>query len=50
MIVALVLTAASGEAQNTLPFPPLVFGSIAFGFFLLLLAITYAFRSVGNRH
>lgn len=50
MIVALVLTAASGAEENTLPFPPPVFAGIAFGFFLLLLAITFAFRSVGNRH
>lgn len=51
MLVALVMSATgANEPASSEPFPPLVFGLIAFATFLLLLAILWAFRSVGNRH
>ncbi|MBC3763068.1 hypothetical protein ACUN7V_00565 [Quadrisphaera oryzae] len=51
MLVALVMSATgAGETASSEPFPPLVFGLIAFAVFLLLLGILWAFRSVGNRH
>ncbi len=51
MLVALVMSATgANEPASSAPFSPLVFGLIAFAVFLLLLAITWAFRSVGQRH
>ena len=51
MLVALVMSATgANEPAHSAPFPPLVFGLIAFGVLLSLLAITWAFRSVGKRH
>jgi len=38
------------EAQNSLPMSPGAFGLIAIAAFGVLLAITLAFRNVGNRH
>ncbi|MGQ7297970.1 hypothetical protein [Quadrisphaera sp. KR29] len=53
MLVALTLvmsaTGANEPAEHT-GIPPLVWGLMAFATFLLLLAILWAFRSVGNRH
>ena len=51
------LVAAEG-AKTTLPIPPVgvallaiaVFGLLALAGFGLLLLVTFAFRSVGNRH
>jgi hypothetical protein len=47
-----VLLAAeeSHEAASALPIAPEGFGLIAFGALLVLLAVTYAFKSVGTRH
>ncbi|HWS58089.1 MAG TPA: hypothetical protein VN257_06075 [Actinotalea sp.] len=47
-----VLLAAEehAEAATQLPIPPVGFGLLAFGGLLALLAVTYAFRSVGTRH
>lgn len=47
-----VLLAAeeSVESVTQLPFPPVGFGLLAFGGLMALLALTYAFRSVGQRH
>lgn len=51
MLVALVMSATgANEPASSAPFPPLVFGLIAFGTFLLLLTICFSFRSVGQRH
>ena len=44
------LLAAGTEAAHALPFPPSVFGIGALLVFGLLLAVTYAFRSVSNKH
>jgi hypothetical protein len=44
-------TAANGEeALRELPIPPAAIGLLALAGFGLLLVITFAFRSVGNRH
>lgn len=53
MLVALTLVMSATEANepaDSAPFPPLVWGLLAFATFLLLLSILWAFRSVGNRH
>ena len=51
MLVAMVLFAQeSADTQRDLPVPPLVYGLVAFGIILVLLAVTFAFRSVGKRH
>ena len=47
----LVSTAAEvSEAHFTTPFPPIVYGLSAFGGLMLLLAVTFAFKSVAKRH
>ena len=38
------------EAAHSLPMPPAAFGLLAIGTFLVLLAVTFAFRNVNNRH
>ncbi len=43
-------TEQAGEAVNELPIPPAGFGILAMSGFVLLLLITFAFRSVGTRH
>lgn len=40
----------SAEAARTLPMDPAWFGLIALGAFAALLAVTFAFRNIGNRH
>lgn len=54
MLVAMTLLASSAsktsESSRQLPFSPLLFGAMAFSILLGLLALTYAFRSVGKRH
>lgn len=51
MLVALVMSATgANETAEHSGMPPLVWGLMAFAVFLLLLAILWAFRSVGNRH
>ena len=47
---ALATAAAGAEKQRHLPIPPWGFSLIALGLFFTLFAITWAFRSVGNRH
>ena len=42
--------AAEEAAKQPTAAPPLVFGVAAFGAFMLLLGVTWAFRSVGNKH
>ena len=41
---------AEAPNVNELPMPPLGYGLLAIGAFAALLAITFAFRSVGNKH
>lgn len=50
LAAAQLLAEESAEAANHLPVPPEVVGLGAFGALLVLLAVTYAFRSVGTRH
>lgn len=49
---AALLAAAEehAEAAAHLPFPPAVVGLVAFGVLMVMLATTFAFRSVGTRH
>ena len=48
MTVSLVV--ADAEKASTLPIPPFGFALLAIAFFGLLLLVTFAFRSVANRH
>ena len=48
MTVSLVV--ADAESASTLPIPPIGFALLAIAFFGLLLLVTFAFRSVANRH
>lgn len=51
MTQSFVFTAATeGETLRELPIPPVAFGLVALAAFGALLVLTYAFRSVGNRH
>ena len=50
MLRALIAAEESAEAANHLPIPPEAVGLLGFGGLLALLAVTYAFRSVGTRH
>ena len=52
MLVALVVVALeeAEEGGRTLPMPAWAFGVVAFSLLLGLLALTFAFRSVGKRH
>ncbi len=45
-----ILAVSESEVVNHLPIPPVAVGGIAFGTLLALLALTYAFRNVSNRH
>ena len=47
---ALVAAAEATEQHRDLPMPAWVFALIALGIFFTLFAITWSFRSVGNRH
>jgi hypothetical protein len=48
MIASLVL--ADAEKASQLPIPPNAFALLAIAFFGVLLLVTFAFRSVANRH
>jgi hypothetical protein len=48
MVATLVTEGA--ETAQTLPIPPAGFAILALAFFGLLLLVTFAFRSVANRH
>lgn len=45
-----VAETAAEEGGHELPMSPLGFGLTAAVLFLFLLAVTYAFRSIGHRH
>jgi hypothetical protein len=47
---ALATAAEGAEKQRHLPLPPWGFSLIALGIFFTLFAITWSFRSIGNRH
>ncbi len=47
---AVLIAAEEAEVVNHLPMAPELFGLVAFGSLMVLLAVTYAFRSVGTRH
>jgi hypothetical protein len=44
------LLVAGTEAAQSLPISPAAYGLLAIGIFGVLLVVTFAFRSVGNRH
>jgi hypothetical protein len=48
--MAIQLLAAAAEEGPELPISPQAFGLLALGVFAALLAVTWAFRSVGKRH
>ncbi len=50
ILTNLATVAAEGEKAHELPIPPIAFGLIGVAVFGLLLLVTFAFRSVGNRH
>jgi heme/copper-type cytochrome/quinol oxidase subunit 2 len=47
---ALVAAAEAVEEHRDLPMPAWAFGVIALGVFFALFALTWSFRSVGNKH
>jgi hypothetical protein len=49
-VQGVLLAVSESEVVNHLPVPPVAIGAIGFGVLLALLALTYAFRNVGNRH
>jgi hypothetical protein len=49
-MTASLLAAGGAEKASSLPIPPEAFGLLALAGFGLLLLVTFAFRSVGNRH
>jgi hypothetical protein len=49
-MVATLVTAETAETTTSLPIPPAGFAILALAVFGLLLLLTFAFRSVGNRH
>jgi hypothetical protein len=44
------LLAEGTQAATSLPLAPAGYALVALGLFAVLLAVTYAFRSIGNRH
>ncbi len=49
-MTASLLAAEGAEKASSLPVSPIAFGLLAMVFFLFLLLVTFAFRSVANRH
>ena len=45
-----LVAAAEEPAKRHLPIPPWAFGLLALAAFVLLLLITFAFRSTGTKH
>ena len=41
---------SESEIHNELPIPAVWFGVLGFGVLVALLAVTFAFRNVSNRH
>jgi hypothetical protein len=50
MAALAAVTEEGGDAARVLPVSPLAIGLTAFATFLALLAVTWAFRSVANKH
>ncbi len=50
MKAAVLLSAEVTEHVNELPVEPELIGIAGFGGLVVLLVVTYAFRSVGHRH
>ena len=50
MHAALLAAVESAEVANELPMSPVLYGVVALGGLLAMLATAYAFRSVGTRH
>jgi predicted permease len=49
-MIASLLAAEDAEKASSLPISPIAFGVLAMVFFLFLLLVTFAFRSVAHRH
>jgi hypothetical protein len=49
-MTAAFVTAENAEKASTLPIPPFAFGLLAMAALGFLLLVTFAFRSVANRH
>ena len=49
-MTASLIAAEGAEKASSFPIPPIGFGLLAVAFFALLLLVTFAFRSVSNRH
>ena len=47
---ALAAATEGAEKQRHLPLPPWGYALVALGLFATLLAITWTFRNIGNRH
>ncbi len=51
MLAAVQLaTEEATKVVTELPIPPIAYGLLAFGGLMVLLAVTYAFRSIWTRH
>ena len=50
LAVALLAAVTTADQERELPMPPWAFGVISLAVFAALLAVTYAFRSVGRKH
>jgi hypothetical protein len=50
LAVALLAATNTADQERELPMPPWAFGLLSIAVFAALLAITYAFRSVGTKH
>ena len=48
--LALLVSAATEEPKRHLPIPPWAFGLLAVAAFVVLLLVTFAFRSTGTKH
>ncbi len=49
-MVASLVAAETAEKASALPIPPFAFALLAIAMFAFLLLVTFAFRSVANRH
>ena len=48
--MTVLLAVEAAETASSLPIPPVGIGLLAVAFFAFLLLVTFAFRSVANRH
>jgi len=50
MLNSLILAGEDAAASNSLGFPTVVIGIVAFSIFILLGVVTWSYRDVANRH